>query len=589
MCPNEQKIFIYGGFDYTRNDELFNSVIYIDTANMKSTQVSSSSGQPPCARHGHTATYWKEGKLIIFGGENERNVFLNDIHIYDLNLNEWSTPITNGQKPLGRSRHAACLSEDGKRIYFCGGMRQHIVMSDIFCLDLESLTWSDSHSFVARYDHVSTVFEDKLWVFGGLTDEMRRASDILWFDLKTSAVTSLRFDSSNSGDDQESIDGRNITGRNSRRGTPNNDRRAGLHFYAVCGSVVVDFMTHGPAIHNTATSISSFNLKEMRWRTLVNGANDIFAGFWWSYVASTATTAYIIGSPTHSESPNNENEYLCTILPIDLKYYGILSTPRSTKQGLLDVQSLNIDIACLFNDSDSSDFIITAIPDDVDSAGCERNTFLPEDQTSVPTSDPIYVHSLILNARWPHFRRLSNSRMREYHRRRMHIPEAYSTVRALLYYLYSDTIATEESVETISKVLILCNLYGLPRLRDMCVARIQDYFSVDFAAIVWECAKIAQEDNLRALAAKFCLKHWGRVVRSKGFKGLSKSSMLELCEEVDLEGQVIMGTEDHNYNARMRSLDTQMMGSDSSVFFAEETDNVSDDMSLMDDEDNADS
>ncbi|KAK9257282.1 hypothetical protein V1507DRAFT_446736 [Lipomyces tetrasporus] len=586
MCPEDRKIYIFGGFDFTMStDELFNSVMLIDTNTYKATSIKEPSGTIPSGRHGHTATYWKDGKLIIFGGENERGVFLNDLYVFDLRTLTWSSPTTYGRKPIGRSRHAACLSECGKRLYFCGGFRQHTVMSDIFCLDLETMTWSDSRHFVARYDHVATVHNEKVWIFGGLTQDMGRPSEVIWFDLRTSAVASLRFDEGiNEGDDEDVL---RIGNGRSRRGTPNPDKRAGTHFYAFCGSTVIDFMTHGPAIHNTETSITSFDLTEQRWRTLADSTCDIFSGNAWAYVALSGTTAFLLGSALYPESQYGiEHEVICRILPIDLKYYGAAPKQSLQPPTVPQPESLNADISALFDDPETSDFVITAIPDGHDGPGptSVAGADSAGDTTQpIPVSDPIYVHALILQARWPHFKRLTNSRMREYHRKRMHIPEKCSTVRALLSYLYSDTIATTVSVVTVAKLLVLSNMYALPRLRDLCISRIQDGFDVANAPTIWECAKIAQEDVLRTSAARFCLRHWGRVVRTKAFRGLSKVAMLEICEEVDLEGQVVMGWDSHDRRHGSRSTASANEGDTSGAMLDDATSEA--DMAMAEDVD----
>ncbi|KAK9464841.1 hypothetical protein V1512DRAFT_267307 [Lipomyces arxii] len=529
MCPDLDKIFLFGGFDFTSTEDLFNSVMLIDTKTFKATRIEDD-GSGPTGRHGHTATYWKDGKLILFGGENERGEFLNELYIFDLQNQTWSSPKTYGRQPIGRARHAACMSDDGKRLYFCGGFRHHFVMSDIFCLDLQSMTWSDSRPFVARYDHVATVRFDKMWIFGGLTQDMDRPSEVSWFDLRTSAVATLRF---------EAVD-RQADERPSRRGTPVPDKRAGTHFYSFCGSTVVDFMTHGPAIHNTETSITSFDLTELRWRTLADASCDIFSGNAWSYIALSGTTAYLLGYPLYSDH-EQEADVLCRILPINLKYYG--ATPSQTDQSeSIQPETLGADFAKLFHDREKSDFVVTAISDELESQPPDTSS-----STADGVSEPIYVHTLILAARWPHFRRLSNSRMREYTRKRMHIPEPYSTVRALLYFLYSDTIAPDVPVDVIARLLVLSNMYALQRLRDLCLSRIQDMFDVTNAARIWECAKLAQEDVLRTSAARFCLNHWGRIVRTKSFFALSKHAMVELCGEIDLEGQVVIDLSRRNF------------------------------------------
>ena len=66
---------------------------------------------------------------------------------------------------------------------------------------------------------------------------------------------------------------------------------------------------------------------------------------------------------------------------------------------------------------------------------------------------------------------------------------------------------------------------------------------IDYAATVWDRAGTAGEEWLRRRAARFCLVHWGRVVRSEGFRRLSRQSMMELCGVIDVEGRVVGGEE----------------------------------------------
>ena len=37
--------------------------------------------------------------------------------------------------------------------------------------------------------------------------------------------------------------------------------------------------------------------------------------------------------------------------------------------------------------------------------------------------------------------------------------------------------------------------------------------------------------------------NWGRLVRTEGFRSLSRTSLMELCEVVDMEGRVVGGDE----------------------------------------------
>lgn len=68
-------------------------------------------GRPPAPRYGHAATFIQK-YLIIHGGRNDdmynsiKNVALNDLHMYDINLNAWLTVAIYGEIPPGRWGHS---------------------------------------------------------------------------------------------------------------------------------------------------------------------------------------------------------------------------------------------------------------------------------------------------------------------------------------------------------------------------------------------------------------------------------------------------------------------------------------------------
>lgn len=265
------------------------------------------------------------------------------------------------------------------------------------------------------------------------------------------------------------------------------------------------------------------------------------------------------------------------IMEIDLRRYGILGntitpepraeTSRPTSALLQHSKGLGTDLAKLFDVSpemdSGADFIITALKDDdwenSDLLGSgilhneEQNTqqWLSPDAS---TSAPIYVHKLILQARWPHFARLYNAQMAEFHTKKMHIPEPYSVVRAFLYYLYTDSIHPEDCPELndVAGLLVMSNIYNIPHLRLLCVNRLSKELDVEHACIIWLCAGVASEDWLRRRTASFCLMHWGRIVRTRGFLKLPRQAIVELSQEIDMEGRVVGG---EHYESSEEDLD----------------------------------
>jgi len=333
----------------------------------------------------------------------------------------------------------------------------------------------------------------------------------------------------------------------------------GNHFHHVGGNTLLDFVTPANTIRDHDTSLSALDLEDLQWRTLADG-EDVFvsATYRWHYLAISPdqSTAYLLGCPSDS----SENEYLSDVLPIDLRRYGIVPEKKDGEMGALG--SLGFDLSSMFDDPSTSDFSVTAINDsgsagDDDEASwasvsrpmsmsnISQQSLSSSSNTasqSLATSPTIHVHKLILRARWPHFNRLYNARMSEFHSGKLYIPEPFSVVKAFLHYLYTDSIAPSihcPSISTVAGLLVLSNVYNLPQLRTLSLARITKEMNVSSVAVVWERAGVAGEEGLKSKAAKYCMLHWGRVVRTEGFRKLSKRSLLELCEEVDIEGRIL--------------------------------------------------
>jgi hypothetical protein len=255
-------------------------------------------------------------------------------------------------------------------------------------------------------------------------------------------------------------------------------------------------------------------------------------------------------------------------MEVDLRRYGIIGnnltpqprveTSRPTERLIVPPsKGLGADLAKLFDQPPESgsgtDFTVTALKDgewENDDMMASMHGNDQAQQTwldpSFPTSPPIHVHKLILQARWPHFARLYNAQMAEFHTKKMHIPEPYTVVKAFLYYLYTDSIQPEDchDLSDVAGMLVMSNIYNIPHLRILCVNRLSKELDVDHACIIWHCAGIANEDWLRKRAANFCLMHWGRVVRTTGFLKLPRQALVDLSQEIDMEGRVVGGEYD---------------------------------------------
>lgn len=288
-------------------------------------------------------------------------------------------------------------------------------------------------------------------------------------------------------------------------------------------------------------------------------------------------------------------------MEIDLRKYGFLgnnmnpevrveSRPSAISRPIdQPSKGLGHDLAKLFNQPPESgsgtDFIVTALSDESDDDSLSSGLIRTDDTSQnrnwlaadAPTSQPIHVHKLILQARWPHFARLYNAQMAEFHTKKMHIPEPYSVVKAFLYYLYTDSIHGTSEVDSdattdltdVAGLLVMSNIYNIPHLRLLCVNRLAKELDVEHACIIWYCAGLANEEWLRKRAGTFCFTHWGRIVRTQGFLRLPRNALVELSQEIDMEGRIVGGDElewddgsMHRRKESMSSNQTQMLESE---------------------------
>ena len=488
-----------------------------------------------------------------------------------------------------------------------GGMTGHdnYVLDDICYLDLKTWTWSRIWKFVPRYDHTSWISGGRIWVFGGMGEEMERTSELWWLDLRGSPAFessktveagdrrlvswrqsaypqqgSMQLSTSASGyaANSSSTQSNSASALVSRTNpiapgaisslrfiaSPHLPAQAlGHHFHIFTSGYLLDFVTPASVISSFDTSLSALELDTLRWQKLADGKDLFNPNYRWHYCTTNedGTQAWLLGCPPESSNPANgtTEELLSDVLHIDLRKLGILGNklaaeskhtqtegPTSDATPSSGLSAIGADLSRMFDEPPESgsgtDFIVTGETDDADAMETARST-----ASNSPASKSVHVHKLILQARWPHFARLYSSQMIEFHTKKLALPEPYTTVRAFLYYLYTDSITQDPekgpTLPDVAGMLVMANMYDMPRLRLLCIDRLGKELDVEHAAIIWERASVAGEEWLRKRAARYCMCHWGRIVRTDGFKSLPQQSLVEICEEIDEEGRIVGGAE----------------------------------------------
>ncbi|KAI1811756.1 kelch domain-containing protein [Poronia punctata] len=409
-CGKNQ-IYAFGGFDqYT--DEVYNHVLKLDLNNYQWSLVDNY-GDIPGVRMGHTATLYQGDKLLVFGGENEHRTYLSDLIVFDLKTAHWTQPQVSGHVPQGRARHAAVLHDD--KLFIIGGITGHdnYVLDDICYLDLKTFTWSRNWRFVGRFDHSAYVWADRIWVFGGLSEDMDKSGELWWLDLKGSPAfetlphIGLSLDRNmamtRAADmprpsyaiGPPAIVGSSGYAANSRTpqvNTPSFQLKSyapmalgavsslkflsgmnvpsqvpGTHFHLYSSGTLLDFVTPATTMSSKDCALSALDLSTLRWQKLAEGREIFNSNFRWHYCTMNddGTKAWLLGCPMDSVndlSPNGYEEYLSDIMEIDLRRYGFLGNnmvPES-RSGLCRPTSstrvqdqpskgLGLDLARLFN------------------------------------------------------------------------------------------------------------------------------------------------------------------------------------------------------------------------------------------------
>ena len=558
------KLLVYGGENEHR-EYLSDLVIYdIETSHWTQPEIK---GTIPKGRARHAAAVYDDKLFIVGGLAGTETYTLDEICYLDLKTWTWS----RSWSFVARFDHSTWIW--GGRIWVFGGLGPDMERSgELLSLDLKNnpafrsvtaCTMSGTpaersgpspRSHFGQYNQHQHVTAGSSGYTANSSSVQIRNSVLISKPIAPGAISSTKF-----------ISGPNVP-------TP----ALGNHFHVYSSGALLDFVTPAGTIRPSECSLSALELVDQQWQKLAEGSEIFDPSYRWHYCAvnENGTQAWLLGcalEPSENGAANLE-EYLSDVIAIDLNEFGLLGNDLTWEPGIekakvhaIDAHTsgpsrLGIDLASMFDQSpetgSGSDFSITAnkeesgdgeglVSGNSNAMSVQRSAISLDPCTQ--TSSPIYVHKLILQARWPHFNRVYNSQMSEFHTKKLHIDEPYTVVRAFLYYLYTDSIDKHPeycpSLGQVAGLLVMSDVYDIPQLRLQCVRRLSRELDVEHAAVIWERAGTANEEWLQRRAANYCLTHWGRVVRTDGFRCLSRRSMLELLEVIDVDGRVIGGEE----------------------------------------------
>lgn len=181
MSPMKTKLYVFGGqFD----DTYFNDLAVFDLSSFRRPDSSwqfitpNSFTPPPLTNH---AMISYDYKLWVFGGDTPQGL-IDDVFVFDPQVNDWKFIQTTGQKPPPLQEHASVLY--GDLMCIVGGKDEQDVYSNgVYFLNLISLKWFKFPFFRAgipqgRSGHSLTLLPNhKLLIMGGDKFDYARGGD----------------------------------------------------------------------------------------------------------------------------------------------------------------------------------------------------------------------------------------------------------------------------------------------------------------------------------------------------------------------------------------------------------------------------
>ncbi|XP_017269195.1 tip elongation aberrant protein 1 [Kryptolebias marmoratus] len=137
----KKELFVFGGVQpsHSLGDKSCSNALYIFNPEHELWYKPIVEGNKPLPRFGHTATLLPQ-KLVIFGGRKTA-AYLNDLHVLDLGLMEYTAVKSANMPPLPRGFHAAVPVLDN-RILISGGCSAIGALLDVHIFNMDTRTWS---------------------------------------------------------------------------------------------------------------------------------------------------------------------------------------------------------------------------------------------------------------------------------------------------------------------------------------------------------------------------------------------------------------------------------------------------------------
>lgn len=468
----KNQILIYGGMGVKKSpkgagsEELvaLDDLVFLNIQAMSwEYHASSLEESLPSPRYAHVSSLIRD-KLIIIGGQDVHNQYLQDMHIFDVRRGSWCTPLSSRQHQYGAYRSAAvAVTPIELTPPFAPTLD---LLSDAFeesqsaaeeVADISIHVYSNfSGSQVTRYLHTWKVNNQLECV------EMQDQSDSI--SVGTISPPALRFPTA-----------------------------------FMCGQ---QFILAGP--HFTPTSqqfqIWALDTNTFVW-TKIEAGHALSRGSWLKGLLCQDSNRFIVfGHPERSMQMDYKDRVNCFehMACVDIEIFGIYRPPKSTYSGF--GQGLGL---TLLKDPILADLNIVTI-----------------DQQHIA------VNSAVLAQRWPIIRSLlspvltpqaDNSLALDYEKRELQFPDTYVVLIAFLQFIYTDHLVTAQQHQPhiLARLLFIADLFELPRLKALATHALHQMLNIQTATMIYESASLSNAVSLQIRALRVMINAKKMMQRQK--------------------------------------------------------------------------
>ncbi|CAG8589286.1 160_t:CDS:2, partial [Paraglomus occultum] len=565
------KLYLFAG-RLVSSRKMTNDLYILDLETFIWTKIVDNSETLPNGRYFHSANIHKKS-IVFFGGMGyarnggEELCVLDDVVIYNIETFTWHYPEIKPSHSAPKPRYAHLAAITANKLLVIGGqdMSNHYI-EEINVLDLDEMTWTISRSFdkhcgAYRSIAVSSRNHTELPVFG---NDMAESVPLSPYSSETASITStppayasprkmsagtFNYSGPRRGQPANHIISRmqgieNSYCRLSYSTSVTDDNPNPVYIYSnynftdvkrelqvvapptTSNFQIMDHSTSmtgaflppglrfptgyilghyliisGTYLTNASQTFSvwALNLANLVW-TRIDTGSTFTHGSWNRGVLCEVTNKYIVlGNRDRAlvEDYNHRQTNFDHVAIIDLEAFGVYQPPPATMSP--SAQELGL---ALISEPNMADYEIVTI-----------------DGYRIP------VNSMMLSARWPHFRALAEAQANRvpevkydsvskkgeeeatitmYNYRALEFPEPYAVAIAFIQYLYTDNLLTlqQHQPAILAQLLLLADMYDLERLRQLASHALHQNLNMSTAALIYETAALSKQSGLQIRALK---------------------------------------------------------------------------------------